>query len=103
METLLKHAAMAWNPMLEARRRLQEGTLTVTKILVPYLAIVIGCNLVAYAAQNFFFETLFFQVGIEMPEHPLVSNDFAQKFLSSLGALVPAAAVSMLPAGVFVG
>ena len=95
---------MAWNPILEARRRLQEGRLTIREILVPFLAIVIGCNLVANGAQSFFFESLVFGAsgsGLEMPEHPMLSNDFSARFLSSLGALVPAGVVALLPLRTF--
>ena len=100
METLLKHAAIAWNPIGETRRRLHEGNLTLSAVLLPFLAVVIGCNLVAGAAQMFFFESLMYGLGEEMPEHPLL-GDFAQRFLSAIGVLIPLAVVALLPSRIF--
>lgn len=101
MEALFKHATIAWNPMSEARRRIAEGTLNPGSVFVPFLAVVIACNLVTYGAQTFYFEALAFHVGMEMPDLPLLSNDFSRRTLSALGALVPAATVALLPTGIF--
>lgn len=101
MEKFLKAAAIAWNPIGEVRRRMESETLTVGSVLVPFLGIVITCNLFTGGAQKFFFESLFYQLGGALPAHPLITSDFAQRFMSALGILVPVAAVSMLPAGIF--
>lgn len=102
MEALLKHATLAWNPIRETRTRLHEGTLTPGAIVVPFIAVVVGCNLVAGGAQQFFNDAVAFAAGVELTDHPLVTNPFAQRVLATLGTLLPAAAVALLPARVFV-
>jgi hypothetical protein len=62
---------------------------------------VIGCNLVGLAAQNFFFESVATAAGIEVPPHPLLNNASVQKFLSSLGVLIPMGVVAVLPSRTF--
>lgn len=100
METLLKHAMLAWNPIGATRTRLQEGNLTVGSVLLPFLGVVIACNLLAVTAQMFFWESVAFGLGRQLPEHPLL-GDFPQRFFSALGPVVPAAVVALLPAQVF--
>ncbi len=102
MEALIKHATLAWNPIRETRTRLHEGTLTPGAIAMPFLAVVIGCNLVAGGAQQFFNDAVAFGAGMQLTNHPLVTNPFAQRVLATLGALAPAAAVALLPTRVFV-
>jgi hypothetical protein len=101
MEVLLKHAAMAWNPARATRLRLENGSLTVGSVLLPFLAIVIACNLVAGSAQMFFLESLAFGSNQELVVPPLLSNDFSQKLLSAVGPLVSAAAIAILPTRIF--
>lgn len=100
MEVLLKHAVMAWNPIHATRLRLEDRNLTVGSVMLPFLAIVIACNLVAVSAQMFFWESLAFSLNTEIPDHPLMS-DFSQKLLSALGPLIPAAVVAVLPSRIF--
>ena len=52
METLLKHGAVAWNPIGAARTRFQEGNLTVGSVLFPFLGVV---NSHLWAAYHFRF------------------------------------------------
>ncbi len=101
MEKLLESAAIAWNPIGEVRRRMQLGSLTAGSVLVPFIGIVISSNLLAVGAQMFFFEAVLYQAGGEMPDHPLLTSGYAQRLMSAIGVLVPVAAVSVLPAGVF--
>lgn len=97
MTDLIKHASIAWNPVKATRRHLYDNTLSPAKIIVTYLAVVIGCNLIAISAQNFFFETLGYSLDFEVPTHPLTSNSFGSKMLSSLGVLIPISLVYFLP------
>ena len=101
MEKLLESAAIAWNPIGEVRRRMQLGTLSAGTVLVPFIGIVISCNLLAGAAQEFFFGALLLQAGGQMPDHLLLTSDFGQRFMSAIGVLVPLGAVAVLPARVF--
>ncbi len=101
MQALLENAAMAWKPIGQARRRLREGTLTVGAVLVPFIGIVIACNVAAGGAQTFFSEALLYRMGAEMPDHPLLTNDFSQRLLSAIGVLAPVGAVALLPHAVF--
>jgi hypothetical protein len=101
MEKFLEAAAIAWNPIGEVRRRMRSGTLTVGSVLVPFIAIVIACNLFAEGAQTFFWESVLHSGGGKLPNHPLMSSDYAKRLMSAIGVLVPAAAVWLLPAGVF--
>jgi hypothetical protein len=101
MEKLLKAAAIAWNPIGEVRRRMESETLTVGSVLVPFIGIVIACNLFGIGSQKFFFEAVLYKAGAQLPEHPLITSDYAQRLMSAIGVLVPAGAVALLPAGVF--
>lgn len=101
MEKFLEAATIAWNPIGEARRRWYSGELTFGTVLVPFIGIVIACNLFAGTAQAFFMETLAYQIGAEVPEHPLLNNDFALRFMSAIGVLAPVGLVAALPASVF--
>ena len=100
MEKFLEAAAIAWNPIGQVRRRMGRGTLTVGSVLVPFIGIVIACNLLGAGAQRFFFESLFHAIGRELGDHPLMGS-YAQRMMATLGVLVPVGAVSLLPAGVF--
>lgn len=101
MEKFLKSAAIAWNPIGEARRRLQSGELTFGAVVAPFVGIVIACNLFSMTAQGFFTETLLGELGAQLPDNPLLQNNFAQQMMSTLGVLVPVGAVALLPAGAF--
>lgn len=101
MKEFLEAAAIAWNPIGEARRRMRAATLTVGAVLVPYIGIIIACNLFAVGAQEFFWESLLHVAGGgELPNNALRSS-YAQRLMSAIGVLVPIAAVALLPAGVF--
>ncbi len=100
MEKFLEAAAIAWNPIGEVRRRMRSGTLTVGSVLVPFIGIIIACNLLVGGAQKFFFESVLYQAGGKLPAHPLLS-DYAQRLMSTIGVLVPVGAVSLLPSGTF--
>lgn len=101
MEKFLEAAAIAWNPIGEVRRRMESGTLTVGSVLVPFIGIIIACNLFVLGAQKFFWESVFYTAGIKIPDNPLMVSDYAQRLMSAIGVLLPAAAVSLLPARVF--
>jgi hypothetical protein len=101
MEKFLEAAAIAWNPIGEVRRRIGAGTLTVGSVLVPFISIVIICNLFGLEAQKFFLDSVSHATGGELPNNPLMKSGFAQRFISAIGVLVPAAAVSLLPQRVF--
>lgn len=101
MEKLLEAAKVAWNPVGASRERLMNGTFTLVNMLVPYIGIVITCNLLAIGAQQFFYESLLFAFGGQMPNHPFLNNDFAQKALAVIQVLVPLAAIALLPAAMF--
>jgi len=101
MEAFLESARLAWNPVGETRSRHEDGTLTFLSVLGPYIGIVIACNLFALGAQQFFFECVFSQLGSEMSDSPLLKNDWALRFMSVLGALLPVGAVALLPASAF--
>lgn len=101
MEKLLQAAAIAWNPIGEVRRRMESGILNVGSVLVPYIGIIIACNLFGLGAQRFFFESVFYSAGAQLPHHPLVTSDYAQRTMSALGVLAPIAAVSLLPTRIF--
>jgi hypothetical protein len=94
MEKFLEAAALAWNPIGEVRRRMSSGTLTVSSALIPFIGIVIACNLFALGAQNFFLESLLYKTGGKLPDHPLLTSGYAHRLLSALGVLVPVGAVS---------
>ena len=100
MENFLKAASLAWNPIAEVRRRNDDGTLTIGSVLVPFIGVVIACNLFAFAGQRFFYETVLSQFGQEFPNSPLLC-DFSLRFFSAIFILAPVAAVSLLPARVF--
>jgi hypothetical protein len=70
-------------------------------VVAPFIGIAIVCNLFAFTAQKFFFGIVLSQLGAEMPDHPLVSEDFSQRMMSALGILVPVGAVSLLPGTAF--
>jgi hypothetical protein len=101
MDKFLEAAAIAWNPIGESRRRMKSGTLTAGSVLVPFIGIVIACNLFALGAQKFFFQSVLYATGGKLPNDPLMTNDFAQRLMSALGVLVPAGAVSLLPTRIF--
>ena len=101
MEKFLEAAAIAWNPIGEVRRRMQTGSLTVGSVLVPFIAIVVACNLFALGAQKFFMESVLYAAGGSLPDHPLLSSDFAQRFMSAIGVLAPVGAVALLPRSAF--
>ena len=83
MQPLLEHAAIAWNPIGQARRRLHDGTLTAGEVFVPFIGIVIACNLVTAGGQSLFFDSLFQPHGSEAPNDPFVTCDFSQRVLSA--------------------
>jgi len=101
MDKLLEAAAIAWNPIGEVRRRLEDGSFTFKSVLAPFVGIIVGCNLFAIAAQKFFYETLLERLGSELPVHPLTNSDYALQMMSALGVLLPVAAVSLLPESAF--
>ena len=101
MEKFLEAAKIAWNPVGASRQRMRDGTFTLLSMLVPYIGIVITCNLLGIAAQNFFYDSMFYALGGEMPDHPFLQNDFVQKFLSAFQVLVPLAAIAILPSAMF--
>lgn len=100
MEGLIKSAAIAWNPVGAARARLLDGTLSVESVLLPFLGVVIACNLFAVSAQKFFYEALLFALGTQLGDHPLL-GEFSQRVLAAIGPIVPALAVAVLPARTF--
>jgi len=67
---------------------------------VPFIGIVISCNLFFIGAQKFFFESVLYNIGGQLPAHPL-TGDYAMRLVSALGVLVPAGAVSLLPDRIF--
>jgi len=77
------------------------GSLTVGSVLVPYISIVITCNLFVVGAEKFFFETVFTAIQAKYPEHALTSSDYALRLMSVIFVLVPAGAISLLPSRVF--
>lgn len=97
MEKFLEAAAIAWNPIGQVRRRLTVGTLTLSSVLVPFVGIVIACNLFAGGAQKFFWESMLYAAGGQLPNYPLMNSDFAQRFLAAFGVLVPLGAAALLP------
>lgn len=101
MEKFLEAAKIAWNPIGAARERQSQNNFTLVSMLVPYVGIVITCNLLVAGAQQFFFESLFYGVGSEMPDHPLFNSKFAQQALSATGVLVPLGAIAILPERMF--
>jgi hypothetical protein len=102
MEKFLDAAAIAWNPIGEIRRRIRSRTLTVASVLVPSISAVIACQLLLVGAQDFYSEMVISPLlGGELPKHPLMTSEYAQRFMSAISALVPAGAVSLLPARVF--
>lgn len=102
MEKLLKFAIIAWNPIGAVEKKYAEGTLNLSSVVGPFLAVVVGCNLLVLGAQKFFFESVGYAIGTQIQiDHPLISNDFAQQFLSTIGVIVPVLAVSVLPRSIF--
>jgi hypothetical protein len=79
---------------------MQSGTLTVGSVLIPFVGIVITCNLFGGACQKFFWESVLYGTGSQLPSHPMMM-EYAQRLLSAFGVLVPLAVVAVLPAGVF--
>ena len=107
MKALIENARIAWNPIAAVRDRFVDGTLNVSAVIIPFLGVVIACNLFAVGAQAFFFQSLEyglnaggFNVDITT-DNPLIQNEFSQQVMSSIGVLVPAFVVYLLPAGVF--
>jgi hypothetical protein len=101
MEELLKSAAIAWNPVLETRKRLREGNLTFLAVLAPFVAVVIACNLAVLSAQKFFIDSVSFVTGAKSPtEHPVFST-FSGAVLSAFTPLVLAGVVALLPTRTF--
>jgi hypothetical protein len=101
MEKFLEAARIAWHPVGAVRKRSSDGTLSFSSVLVQYIGIVIICNLFAGGAQRFFFESLLSQLGGQLPDIPILKNDWAQKFMSAIGVLIPVGAISLLPTRVF--
>lgn len=101
MEQFLKAAAIAWNPIGEVRRRMGLGSLTVGSVLVPYISIVIACNLFFVGAEKFFFDIVFTAMQVKPPQHALTGSDNALRLMSVVLVLIPAGAVSLLPSRVF--
>ena len=101
MEKFLEAAKIAWNPIGAARERIGSGSFTIGAMLVPYIGIVITCNLFVMGAQQFFNESLLYAAGGEMPDDPLLKSVFALKFLSAFQVLVPMGAIAILPAAMF--
>lgn len=100
METLIRNAAIAWNPIGATRTRMLDGTLNVGSVLLPFISVVIACNFVAVSAQLFFQDSLLFALGQPPVSHPVLS-DFSRKALSALGPIIPAVAVALLPSRIF--
>lgn len=101
MEKFLEAARIAWNPVGAVRKGSSDGTLSFSSVLVLYIGIVIVCNLFAAGAQRFFYESLLSQLGQQLPDVPILKNDWAQKFMAAVGVLVPVGAISLLPTRVF--
>ena len=99
MEALIKNAGIAWNPIGATRKRFYDGTLTVGDVLLPYIGVVIACNLFAASAQAYFNESILYAYGQAPFDHPLL-GDFAQRLLSAIGPIVPALAVAILPGAI---
>jgi len=101
MENVMKAAAIAWNPIGEVRRRLSKGTLSASAMLVPFVGIVVACNIFVVGAQMFFIDALMYQSGGEILNNPLITSDYSQRLMSAVGVLAPIGAVAILPGGVF--
>lgn len=101
MDKFLESVRLAWNPIGEVRKRCSDGTLSFGSVLVPYVGVVIACNLFALAAQRFLLECFASQLGAQLPDVPLLRNDWAQKFASAFGVLAPVGVISLLPSRVF--
>jgi len=101
MEKFLEAAAIAWNPIGEVRKRVQAGTLTVGSVLVPFIGIVIACNLFSIGAQKFFWGSVLHAAGGHMPDSPLLTSEYAQRIMAAIGVLIPAGAVALLPERIF--
>ena len=101
MEKFLEAAKLAWNPIGACRDRVAQGNFTLVSMLVPYLGIVITCNLFAVSAQQFFNESLLYALGAEMPDSPILKNEFVFKFLAAFQVLLPLAFIAILPAAMF--
>jgi hypothetical protein len=101
LEKFLEAMAIAWNPIGQVRRKLTDGSLTLGSVLIPFIGIVVACNLFAAGAQKFFWESALYAAGGELPGYPLMNSDFAQRFLSAIGVLVPLGAAALLPARFF--
>ena len=78
-----------------------EGTSTAGAMLVPFVGVIIACNLFAVGAQKFFLEALMYRLGGEMPNNPLFTSDYALRLMSAVGVLAPIGAVAILPRSVF--
>ena len=99
MEKLLQAAAIAWNPAGEVRRRVDSGTLTVSAVLVPAIAAIIGCTLFKMAAWNFFWDSTFHAIAPQTPK--MATSEFVVQLASAVGSLAPLAALLLLPERVF--
>jgi hypothetical protein len=100
MEKFLQAFAIAWNPVGQVRRRLIEGQLKFESVLIPFITAIIACNLFATAAQQHYWDSLFSASGVQVSHLPWM-NDFAQRFFSAAGYLIPIAVVALLPKSVF--
>lgn len=101
MDKFLEVAYLAWNPVGEVRKRSYEGTLSFGSVFVRYMGIVIACNLFTLGAQRFFLECVLSQMGGQLPDIPILKNEWVQRFMSVLGVIAPVGTVSLLPSRVF--
>lgn len=102
MEKIFEYARIAWNPIGSVEKFNVEGTLSFNKVVGPFIAVIIACNILSLAAQKFFMQSLNYAAQTQIPvDNPLIANSFSQKFLSLIGAMIPIVFISLLPRRVF--
>ncbi|MHC4954933.1 MAG: hypothetical protein ACYTGZ_13685 [Planctomycetota bacterium] len=101
MDALLKFGQVAWNPIGAVSDRRHDGSLTIGKVMVPFMAAVVGCNLVAYKAQNYLLECLRHKGANVEQDVPAYASEFSIRIMAHLGVLVPVALIALLPSGLF--
>jgi len=99
MKDFLEAAVSVWNPVGAVRRRLQDNTLSFPAVLPSAVAAMIACKLVEFAALRFFVNSMMHGLGRaeSLPEF----SEFVVKFGTAVGAIVPVAALLLIPQSVF--
>lgn len=102
MKGFLEAALQSWNPVAAVRRRLIEGTLSVSEVLVSSSAAVVACQSLANGAHLFFLEALA-SAGLPVPPTQLAAlkNPIGQGVLSALPLLISVGVLYLLPLALF--